>query len=99
MSGLPVATAHLVGFTRLLRDAGIGGSPEQAVAFLEGVALLGPRSMDDIREAALATLASQPDRRAEFDALFRAWFWGDASLVAAGDADDETRITDAGAQR
>ena len=68
------------------------------MAFLESIALLGPRSMDDIREAALATLAPQPDRRAEFDALYRAWFWGDASVVAAGDGDDETRITDAGAE-
>lgn len=91
---LPPPAANLLGFARLLRAAGLGNSPEQAVAFLEGVALLGPRSMDDIREAALATLAPQPDRRAEFETLFRAWFWGDVSAIAAGESDEETRIKD-----
>ncbi len=46
-------------------------------AFLQAVTLLGPRSMDDIREAALATLAPAPDRRDEFEALFRSHFYGD----------------------
>lgn len=96
---LPAAAANLLGFARLLRAASLGGSTEQAVAFLEAVALLGPRSMDDIRKAALATLAPRPDDRTEFEALFRAWFWGEGLAVATGDSDDETRIAESGAAR
>lgn len=91
---LPAATAHLAGFARLLRASGHAVAPEQVATFLEAVGLLGPRSMDDIREAALATLAPEPDRRYEFEALFRAWFWGDAPAASAGESDEETRIKD-----
>lgn len=97
---LPPAAANLAGFAHLLRSAGNRIAPEQAIGFIEAVGLLGPRSMDDIREAALATLAIEPDRIAEFDTLFRAWFWGDAAFGAAGDEDeDETRMTDDGGAR
>ena len=96
---LPPAAANLAGFARLVRAAGFAIAPEQIVTFLRGVELLGPRSMDGIHEAALATLAPAPDRRVEFDALFRAWFWGDATAVAAGDDDDETRVKDDGGPR
>ena len=45
-------------------------APEQIVtASCEAVNLLGPRSMEDIREAALATLAPPPERPHEFEAL------------------------------
>jgi len=51
--------------------------------------------MGDIRNAAFATLAPPPERRGEFDALFRAYFLGEADAVPAGDgADEETRIKD-----
>ncbi|TIT90015.1 MAG: VWA containing CoxE family protein, partial [Mesorhizobium sp.] len=50
--------------------------------------------MNDIREAALATLAPSPDRRGEFEAHFRAYFYGDAKPSVAGDEADETRIKD-----
>jgi len=93
---LPRAAAPLLGFARLLRDDGFAIAPEQLVSFLDAVRLLGPRSMDDIREAALATLACPPDRRAAFDALFSAWFWGNAAAVVEGDPDAETRIKDDG---
>ena len=97
MSALAPAADHLLGFARLLRSAGFAVAPEQSIAFLRGVTLLGPRSMEDIRQAALATLAPQPDRRRNFDALFRAWFWGDAELAAEGDSDEETRVKDGNA--
>ena len=35
------------------------------------IGLLGPRDLEDIRRAGLATLAPPPERRAAFDALFR----------------------------
>lgn len=91
---LPEEASHLAAFARLLRAAGFAVAPEQVVTFLDAVRILGPRSMDDIREAALATLAPGPDRRPEFDALFRAWFWGEAVAASAGDSDEETRIKD-----
>ena len=47
----------------------------------KALTLLGPRSMEDIRQAALATLAPPPDRIAEFDALFRSFFYGEATVT------------------
>jgi len=96
---IPPAASALLDFARLLRKAGLGAAPEQATSFMQAVTLLGPRSMDDVREAALATLAPPRERRAEFDSLFRAYFWGEARLVAEGDDDEETRVKDAGGGR
>lgn len=94
MSPLPRAVAPLVGFAGLLRTAGFAIAPEQAIAFLNAVRLLGPRSMEDIRQAALATLGPALDRTREFDALFRAWFWGDAAALSAGGGEAETIVMD-----
>ena len=66
----------------------------QVTGFMQAVTLLGPRSMNDIREAALATLAPSPDRRGEFEAHFRSHFYGDAKPAIEGEEDDETRIKD-----
>ncbi|MGC4025911.1 MAG: VWA domain-containing protein [Mesorhizobium sp.] len=92
---LPQAADALLGFARVLRWHGFTVAPEQSVAFLQGVELLGPRHMKDIEGAALATLACPPDRRGEFDTLFRAYFWGDEELAAAGEPEDETTVKDA----
>jgi uncharacterized protein with von Willebrand factor type A (vWA) domain len=97
---LPRAAAPFLGFARLLRSFGFSVAPEQATAFMQAVALLGPRSMDDIREAALATLAPQPDDRAGFDAHFRAFFYGDAPASIEGEnEDEETAVKDGGGMR
>jgi uncharacterized protein with von Willebrand factor type A (vWA) domain len=91
----PRAAAPFHAFARLLRHFGFRVAPEQATSFIEAVGLLGPRSMDDIREAALATLATPPDRRAEFDALFRSHFYGDASVSVDARSDEEdVRVSD-----
>ncbi|WP_354415950.1 vWA domain-containing protein [Mesorhizobium shonense] len=91
---LPRPTMPFLGFARLLRRHAFAIAPEQVIAFMQAVMLLGPRSMNDIREAALATLAPSPDRRGEFEAHFRAYFYGDAKPSVAGDEADETRIKD-----
>lgn len=91
---LPLATAYLVGFVRLLREADFPVAPQQAITFLKAITLLGPRSMDDIRHAALSALAPPPDRRGEFDSLFGAWFHGDADVSATAASEEETRIKD-----
>lgn len=96
MSAMPRAATPFLGFGRLLRRYGFAVAPEQVSRFMQAVTLLGPRSMADIREAALATLAPPPDRREEFEAHFQSHFYGNASAVVEGDADEETRIKDDG---
>lgn len=91
---LPRAAAPFLGFARLLRRHAFAIAPEQVTSFMQAVTLLGPRSMNDIREAALATFAPPPDRRGEFEAHFRAYFHGDAKPSIEGEEDDETRIKD-----
>ncbi|MDX8511789.1 vWA domain-containing protein [Mesorhizobium captivum] len=91
---LPRPTMPFLGFARLLRRHAFAIAPEQVTSFMQAVTLLGPRSMNDIREAALATLAPTPDRRGEFEAHFRGYFYGDAKPSIAGEEDDETRIKD-----
>lgn len=93
---LPRGSAPLFGFARLLRRFGFAIAPEQVIAFMQAVTLLGPRSMDDIRRSAVATFAPAPERRVEFDALFESWFCGDARVAIEGaDEDkDEPQIKD-----
>ncbi|TPI45095.1 VWA domain-containing protein [Mesorhizobium sp. B3-1-7] len=91
---LPRAAAPFLGFARLLRRHAFAIAPEQVIGFMQAVTLLGPRSMNDIREAALATLAPSPDRRGEFEAHFRGYFYGDAKPTIEGEEDDETRVKD-----
>ncbi|PTE07831.1 vWA domain-containing protein [Mesorhizobium helmanticense] len=93
---LPRAAAPMLGFGRLLRHYGFPVAPEQVSGFMQAVTLLGPRSIADIREAALATLAPTPDRRDEFEAHFQSYFYGNTSAVVEGDTDEETRIKDDG---
>ncbi|TPJ73885.1 VWA domain-containing protein [Mesorhizobium sp. B2-6-2] len=91
---LPRAAAPFLGFARLLRRHAFPIAPQQITSFMQAVTLLGPRSMNDIREAALATLAPSPDRRNEFEAHFRAHFYGDAKPSIQGEEDDQTRFKD-----
>lgn len=88
---LPRAARVFVAFAALLRTNGFAVAPEQTTAFLAAIELLGPRSLDDIRQAALATLAPPPERRTTFDRLFDLHFRG-SEAIARGDEgeDDET---------
>ncbi|RWP61402.1 MAG: VWA domain-containing protein [Mesorhizobium sp.] len=95
-AALPRAAAPLLGFGRLLRRYGFPVAPEQVSGFMQAVTLLGPRSMADIHEAALATLAPPPDRRDEFEAHFQSHFYGNTAALVEGEADEETRIKDDG---
>ncbi|CDX12544.1 VWA containing CoxE family protein [Mesorhizobium sp. ORS 3359] len=88
------AAAPFLGFARLLRRHAFHIAPEQVISFMQAVTLLGPRSMNDICEAALATLAPSPDRRGELEAHFRNYFYGDAKPSIEGEEDDETRVKD-----
>lgn len=66
-----------------LRQAGFHVSPDQTQGFIAAAGALGPRGIADVYRAALALFAIPPERRAEFDALFRAIFEG---KVVAADA-------------
>jgi uncharacterized protein len=81
--------AHFVGFAGLLRRAGFPVAPEQTMAWLAAIELLGPHEIGDIRRAARATLAPPPERFAEFDALFDAHFLGVLGPLAEAEPSDE----------
>ena len=95
---LPEAARPFVTFPIVLRAHGFAVAPEQTTGFIEAVGLLGPRSMDDIYQASRTMLGPEPDRLAEFDALFRAHFLGQtlAAPAFSDDEEDELRITDDG---
>lgn len=87
---LPQAARPFVQFTTLLRTHGFAVAPEQTQSFLNAISLLGPKSMDDIRRAAHATLAPPFERREEFDALFSSFFEGQIiAAPAVGDEEDD----------
>ncbi|SHJ43732.1 hypothetical protein SAMN05444159_0616 [Bradyrhizobium lablabi] len=87
---LPRAARAFVSFVALLRVNGFAIAPEQTTAFLEAIALLGPRDPEDIRQAGLATLAPPPERRATYDLLFRIHFLGGEEVGSAEGEDEET---------
>ena len=99
MSGagaLPKSAALLARFAPVLRAHGFAASTDQTMSFLAAVLALGPRDIDDIRRAARAVFGPAPERRDEFDALFRAHFLAEFALAteAADAADDELRARD-----
>ena len=94
---LPRAARAFVSFAALLRANGFAIAPEQTTAFLEAIALLGPRDPEDIRQAGLATLAPPPERRATYDLLFRIHFLGGADIPSAeGDDEEVVRLQEEG---
>jgi uncharacterized protein with von Willebrand factor type A (vWA) domain len=84
--------AHFLGFIALLRQAGFAVAPEQTIAWLAAIELLGPNELDDIRRAARATIGPPPERFAEFDALFDAHFLGAIVPGLEGEPSDEEPI-------
>ena len=90
-AAIPAAARHLAAFPPFLRGFGFTTSLEQTAAFLAAVELLGPRGIDDVRRAAVATLSPPRERAGEFDALFRAWFHGELAPVPR-DGEDETEV-------
>ena len=87
---MPRAAAVFVSFAALLRANGFAIAPEQTTAFLAAIGLLGPRSLEHIRRAGLATLAPPPERRATYDRLFDLHFRGSEAIEQAEGEDDET---------
>jgi len=87
---LPRAARIFVSFAALLRANGFSVAPEQTTAFLAAIELLGPRSLEHIRRAGLATLAPPPERRTTYDRLFDLHFRGSEAIERAEGRDEET---------
>jgi uncharacterized protein len=86
---LPRAARVFVSFAALLRANGFLIAPEQTTAFLAAIDLLGPRTLEHIRRAGLATLAPPPERRATYDRLFDLHFRGSEAVEQADGEDEE----------
>ena len=86
---LPRAAEPFVEFASLLRENGFSVAPEQTIGFIEAVGLLGPRDMNDLLQAGRAMFAPPPERRPEFDALFRMKFLGQSIPVPASGPDED----------
>jgi uncharacterized protein len=86
---LPRAVHVFISFVALLRANGFMVAPEQTTAFLAAIELLGPKSLEHIRQAGLATLAPPPERRATYDRLFDIHFRGIDEIDRAGARDEE----------
>lgn len=88
---LPQPIAPMVDFAQALRRAGFAVAPDQTVGFIESVGLLGPNGVDDIHKAGLALFAIPPERRAEYDAVFRGIFL-DQFIAAPAEGDDVEEV-------
>ncbi|UVC11633.1 VWA domain-containing protein [Rhizobium sp. TH2] len=92
---LPRECAPFLDFVHALRRQGFAVSPDQTETFLSAITLLGPRGMEHIRHAAIATLAPPIERMGAFEALFRAIFFGEVRAAALQDStEDETTVND-----
>ena len=92
---LPRAAWPFVEFASVLRENGFAVAPEQTRSFIASVGLLGPRSMRDIYRSALANFAPPPERREQFDALYRLVFLGQSLAErVTDDEDDEVQAFD-----
>ena len=85
----PRAIRVFISFVALLRANGFAVAPEQTTAFLAAIELLGPRSLEHIRKAGLATLAPPPERRATYGRLFDLHFRGSEAIERADGEDEE----------
>ena len=93
---VPGAVRPLISFAALLRGQGFAIAPEQTVSFLQAVELLGPRTIEHVRKAAVAMLAPHPEQRARFDALFDMHFLGAVGEPGEDEwqPDDEIEVQD-----
>ncbi|MEO0672692.1 MAG: VWA domain-containing protein [Pseudomonadota bacterium] len=92
---VPRALQPFLDLASVLRRHGFAVAPDQTSDFITAVGLLGPGDMTDIHRAGLALFSVPPERRAEYDALFRAVFLGQAvAAPVAGDDEDEVTAYD-----
>jgi uncharacterized protein with von Willebrand factor type A (vWA) domain len=89
----PKAVRPFIDFIPLMRANGFVIAPEQTTAFLSAIVLLGPRDLEDVSRAGLATLAPPPERHAAYHALFNMHFLGEAAPdIGEGEDEDLVRV-------
>jgi uncharacterized protein len=93
---VPRAAYVFISFVALLRANGFAVAPEQTTVFLAAIELLGPRSLEHIHKAGLATLAPPPERRATYDRLFDIHFRGSEEIEREGADEDIVRLQEEG---
>ncbi|HMQ56946.1 MAG TPA: VWA domain-containing protein [Rhizobiaceae bacterium] len=86
---LPRALHPFLAFATALRANGFAVAPEQTESFVEAIGLLGPRGLQDIHRAGLALFGPPPERRDEYDALFRMVFLGQTLAASAAEGDED----------
>ncbi|MFD0914847.1 VWA domain-containing protein [Pseudahrensia aquimaris] len=91
-STMPRAAQAFVEFAQVLRQNGFAVAPEQTAAFIEAIELLGPRGLEDIRNAGIAMLSIPRARWGEYDGLFRAFFMGQTISAPATSEDDDEGV-------
>lgn len=97
---MPLALKPLLTLSTQLRVHGFSVAPDQTTGFIEAVNVLGPNSISDIRHAAIALFAIPPERRFEFDAIFRSVFFGiSVAADAKGDGEDVDAFEPVGEQQ
>jgi len=88
LAGTPSADEVLVGFSNLLRAAGMAITPDRTSAFVEAVSLAGFDDRAATYWSGRATLCSSLDDNELYDRAFTAWFT--ASPEKAGTATHAT---------
>jgi len=88
-TNLPRAAQPFVEFPQILRSHGFAVSPDQTISFLEAIGLLGPRDVEQVRNAGIAMMAIPRERWGEYDALFRGYFLGQTIAAPATTEEDE----------
>ncbi len=91
---LPCEIQPFVTFAQRLRQSGMPISPDLVISFLAAIRLLGPASIEDVRRAGLAIFPITPDRRAIYEAVFRAVFFGLTVAAPARTAEEETDVAE-----
>lgn len=79
----------LLGFPRALREAGLAIDPMRAAQFLTAVTRVSLRNLSDLARAGRITLTSSPVEFPIFDAVFKAWFAQDPSLMIEPEGPEE----------
>ena len=95
MSSAGLARAHLVGFLRALREAGIAAPVPKPADFLLSIAASPPEDVDGLYWRARVTLVTAAEDFSAFDTVFDAFFRGgplllEESFGASPEAEGET---------
>ncbi|MEU7868383.1 VWA domain-containing protein [Dactylosporangium sp. NPDC049140] len=78
----PTSLADLVAaFGAALHQAGLSVGPDRAARFAQAIAVLDPRTVDELHRCARATLVSSPTQFAVLDAVFDAVFRGYSDIA------------------